>query len=344
MKNKLLIFLMLFSISLVWLMYSTGFFRTIDKKFDGNILKKVSIDGVEDITINQKEGFAIISSTKRKNLPPVEQENGDLYLIDLKNMESKPILLTQNFDKPFAPHGISIYTKDSITTIAAINHTTNGEYIELFKLTKSKLTHHKTLHNDLIIAPNDIVLLDEETFYFTNDHIYKNGFMRFIEEILGLPFSNVIFYDGKKFKEAAKGISYANGINFEKNKNLIFVASPRKFKIKVYEKQPDNSLTFIEDIYCGSGVDNIEFDTNNNLWVGAHPNLLQFMSYANSYHNITPSEIIKIQYFKKGDYKVETIYLEKGEEMSGSTVAAPFENLILMGNVMDKHFVILEKN
>lgn len=344
MKNKLLIFLMLFSISLVWLMYSTGFFRTIDKKFDGSILKKVSIDGVEDITINQKEGFAIISSTKRKNLPPVEQENGDLYLIDLKNMESKPILLTQNFDKPFAPHGISIYTKDSITTIAAVNHTTNGEYIELFKLTKSKLTHHKTLHNDLIIAPNDIVLLDEETFYFTNDHIYKNGFMRFIEEFLGLPFSNVIFYDGKKFKEAAKGISYANGINFEKNKNLIFVASPRKFKIKVYEKQPDNSLTFIEDIYCGSGVDNIEFDTNNNLWVGAHPNLLQFMSYANSYHNITPSEIIKIQYFKKGDYKVETIYLEKGEEMSGSTVAAPFENLILMGNVMDKHFVILEKN
>ena len=344
MKNKLLIFLMLFSISLVWLMYSTGFFRTIDKKFDGNILKKVSIDGVEDITINQKEGFAIISSTKRKNLPPVEQENGDLYLIDLKNMESKPILLTQNFDKPFAPHGISIYTKDSITTIAAVNHTINGEYIELFKLTKSKLTHHKTLHNDLIISPNDIVLLDEETFYFTNDHIYKNGFMRFIEEFLGLPFSNVIFYDGKKFKEAAKGISYANGINFEKNKNLLFVASPRKFKIKVYEKQPDNSLTFIEDIYCGSGVDNIEFDTNNNLWVGAHPNLLQFMSYANSYHSITPSEIIKIQYFKKGDYKVETIYLEKGEEMSGSTVAAPFENLILMGNVMDKHFVILEKN
>ena len=325
-------------------MYSTGFFRTIDKKFDGNILKKVSIDGVEDITINQKEGFAIISSTKRKNLPPVEQENGDLYLIDLKNIESKPILLTQNFDKPFAPHGISIYTKDSITTIAAVNHTTNGEYIELFKLINTKLTHQKTLHNDLIIAPNDIVLLDEETFYFTNDHIYKNGFMRFIEEILGLPFSNVIFYDGKKFKEAAKGISYANGINFEKNKNLIFVASPRKFKIKVYEKQPDNSLTFIEDIYCGSGVDNIEFDTNNNLWVGAHPNLLQFMSYANSYHSITPSEIIKIQYFKKGDYKVETIYLEKGEEMSGSTVAAPFENLILMGNVMDKHFVILEKN
>ena len=77
MKNKLLVFLMLFSISIVWLMYSTGFFRTIEKKFDGNILKKVSIDGVEDITINQKEGFAIISSTKRKNFPPPETPKED---------------------------------------------------------------------------------------------------------------------------------------------------------------------------------------------------------------------------------------------------------------------------
>jgi hypothetical protein len=30
------------------------------------------------------------------------------------------------------------------------------------------------------------------------------------------------------------------------------------------------------------------------------------------------------------DYKFETVYLENGEEMSGSTVAAPFGNLILM--------------
>ena len=69
MKNKLLVFLMLFLISLVWLMYSTGFFRTIEKKFNGNTIKKVSIVGAEDITINQKEGFAIISSTKKKISP-----------------------------------------------------------------------------------------------------------------------------------------------------------------------------------------------------------------------------------------------------------------------------------
>jgi len=28
--------------------------------------------------------------------------------------------------------------------------------------------------------------------------------------------------------------------------------------------------------------------------------------------------------------------------MSGATVAAPYENIILAGNVMDKHFLILK--
>jgi arylesterase/paraoxonase len=224
-----------------------------------------------------------------------------------------------------------------------VNHTINGEFIEIFKLKDLELTHIKTLENDLVSTPNDIVLLDEETFYLTNDHKFKTGFMRIIEDYMGLSISNVIFYDGKKFVEAAKGISYANGINYDKNRNLLFVASPRKFEIKIYERENNNSLTFIEDIYCGTGVDNIEFDLENNLWIGAHPNLLHFNSYASGYNNASPSEIIKLQYFRKEDYKLETVYLENGEEMSGSTVAAPFGNLILMGNVMDDHFLILKK-
>jgi arylesterase/paraoxonase len=251
--------------------------------------------------------------------------------------------LTENFHKPFAPHGISIYSKNNETTLAAVNHTINGEFIEIFKLKDLKLTHIKTLENELVSTPNDIVLLDHETFYLTNDHKFKTGFMRMIEDYIGLSVSNIIFYDGKKFVEAAKGISYANGINYDKNRSLLFVASPRKFEIKIYKKETDNSLTFIENIYCGTGVDNIEFDLKNNLWIGAHPNLLHFNSYAFGYNNISPSEIIKLQYFGKEDYKLETVYLENGEEMSGSTVAAPFGNLILMGNVMDDHFLILKK-
>jgi arylesterase/paraoxonase len=323
---------------------STGFFRSIENKFNGELIQKINIEGAEDITISKKDSFAIISSTVRNKTPNKAQESGGLYFIDLKTDSYKPILLTQEFKKPFAPHGISIFQKENITTIAAINHTDKGEFIEIFTLVDTQLTHRKTLKNEQIFSPNDIVLLDENRFYFTNDHKYKNGIQRLSEDYLGLSISNVIYFDGKNYTEVASGIAYANGINLDAKRNLVFVASPRKFLIKVYQKNENNTLTFIEDIDCKTGVDNIEFDENNDLWVGAHPNLLHFASYAKGDKKTSPSEIIKIKYTKKDDYKIEQIYMDDGSKMSASTVAAPFGNTILAGSVMDTHFLVLKRN
>jgi arylesterase/paraoxonase len=323
---------------------STGFFRSIENKFNGELIQKINIEGAEDITISKKDSFAIISSTVRNKTPNKAQESGGLYFIDLKTDSYKPILLTQEFKKPFAPHGISIFQKENITTIAAINHTDKGEFIEIFTLVDTQLTHQKTLKNEQIFSPNDIVLLDENRFYFTNDHKYKNGIQRLSEDYLGLSISNVIYFDGKNYTEVASGIAYANGINLDAKRNLVFVASPRKFLIKVYQKNENNTLTFIEDIDCKTGVDNIEFDENNDLWVGAHPNLLHFASYAKGDKKTSPSEIIKIKYTKKDDYKIEQIYMDDGSKMSASTVAAPFGNTILAGSVMDTHFLVLKRN
>lgn len=323
---------------------STGYFKTIKNNFDGEILKEINIAGAEDITISKKDSFAIISATARNSTSNIGQELGGLYFMDLKSDTFKPIHLTKNFKKPFAPHGISIFQKDSTTTIAAINHTTNGDFIEIFSLVDQQLTHLKTLKHEKIFSPNDIVLLDENRFYFTNDHKYKDGIQRLAEDYLGLAISNVIYFDGTNYTEVADGIAYANGINFDSKRNLVFVASPRNFLVKVFQKNEDDTLTFIEDIPCKTGVDNIEFDTENNLWIGAHPNLLHFSAYAKGTKDTSPSEIIKINYLKEGDYKIKQIYMEDGKRMSGSTVAAPFNNLILTGNVMDNHFLILKRS
>ena len=80
-----------------------------------------------------------------------------------------------------------------------------------------------------------------------------------------------------------------------------------------------------------------------NLWIGSHPNLLRFSAYAKGKQSTSPSEIIKIIYRELGDYSIEKIYVEDGHEMSGSTVAATFGNLILAGNVMDDEFLDFRK-
>lgn len=342
-KKILLIVLVLIIVFIANILISTGFFRTVENQFDGEVVQKINLPGAEDITVSTIDSFAIVSSTDRGFFPPEDEDIGGLYLMELKSGTFNVKPLTSNFKKSFAPHGISMFKKDSTYKVMAINHTLKGHSIEVFTLNGETLTFEKTLTDDSMVSPNDIVLLDENRFYFTNDHKYTEGIGRFIEDYAGLSISNVIYFDGENYSEVAKGIAYANGINFDANRNLLFVASPRKFLIKVYSKNKDGSLAFIEDIPCGTGVDNIEFGTEGNLWVGAHPNLLRFASYAKGKKETSPSEIIKLNYKGKNDYTIETIYLDDGKTMSASTVAAPFGNLILTGNVMDDEFLILKK-
>ncbi|WP_170837127.1 SMP-30/gluconolactonase/LRE family protein [Aquimarina amphilecti] len=314
----------------------------MQNNFEGTVLKEIPIPGAEDITINTLEGFALISSTNREIYPPVKEEKGALYFMDLKDKDFPVTNLTTSFNKPFAPHGISMIKKDSTSTIMAINHTPKGHSIEVFSMRDKNLIHKKTLKHPSLVSPNDIVLIDENRFYVTNDHKYTNGFGKVLEEYLGLSVSNVLYYDGENYIEVADGIAYANGINFDRKRSLLFVASPRAFLVKVYTRNDDGSLEFIENISCNTGVDNIEIDSEGNLWIGAHPNLLRFGSYAKREKETSPSEIIKIIYNGKNDYVIEQKYTNDGKTMSGSTVAAPYNDLILMGNVMDDHFLILK--
>ncbi|MFK7814085.1 MAG: hypothetical protein AB8B59_16425 [Maribacter sp.] len=327
-----------------YVMFSTGYFRTIENTFDGEVVKEIKVAGAEDIIVIPESGVALVSASPRKEVLDVQQKLGGLYLVDLNSTDYSIKKLTTDLNMPFAPHGISTYKTDSTHTVMVVNHTLDGHSFEVFKLQEAELTFERTITNPNIVSPNDVVMLDENRFYFTNDHKYEEGIGRLLEDYGGLGLSNVVFFDGENYKEVANGIGYANGINYDAKRNLLFVASPRNFEVKVYAPNEDGSLKFIEDIDCDTGVDNIEFDSKGNLWIGSHPNLLAFSSYAGGGKDISPSEIIKIEYRSKGDFSIEKIYINDGSEMSASTVAAPYQDLIVTGNVMDSHFLVLKPN
>lgn len=336
--------LLIILVYVAYVFVSTGYFRTIENTFDGTIIKEIAIAGAEDVMVIPENGFALVSASPRRKVSEEQQKSGGLYLMDLNSKEFQIKKLTTNFNKPFAPHGISMYKTDSTYTVMAVNHTTKRHSIEVFKLQDSVLTFERTITNPALVSPNDVVMLDEHRFYFTNDHKYVDGIGRLLEDYAGLALSNVMYFDGKNYSEVASGIGYANGINYDKERKLLFVAAPRNFEVKVYAVNEDGSLNFIEDIDCGTGVDNIEFDSEGNLWIGSHPNLLAFSSYAAGNKEISPSEIIKIQYRGTGDYTIEEVYLNDGKEMSASTVAAPYKDIIITGNVMDLHLLVLKPN
>ncbi len=322
---------------------STGYFRSIENQFSGQVLKQIKLPGSEDMQVSYADHFLLVSSDDRARRRDSADVQGHLYFIDLRDTSLTPVELTTGLDFPFHPHGISmIKTSRNNYRVLAVNHFNQKHSIEEFRLRKGKLKHQKTWIDSSMVSPNDVVAIDKKRFYFTNDHRYLSGLGQIAEEYLGWAVSNVIHYNGKNYQEEANGIAYANGIQWDQRRQLLYVASPRGFHVRVYRIAKDGSLKFIDKIDCATGVDNIELDADGKLWIGGHPSLLDFVAYASGKRDIAPSEIIVIDYQDQDQYTVETVFLNEGTEMSAASVAVPYENLIFTGNVMDDHFLVLQ--
>lgn len=327
-----------------YIFYSTGYFRTVDNAFTGTIVQKVNLPGVEDMQIDYEGGFMLLSSDDRASRRDGNTKKGHLYYLDLTKPSFAPTKLTADLKIPFFPHGISMVRMAEHTyKVYAVNHVADKHSIEVFDLQNERLTHIRTLEDASMISPNDIVAVDGDRFYFTNDHGFTKGLGKLGEEYLGWAASNVVYYDGHGYSEVADGIAYANGINLDRERKLLFVASPRDFLVKVFQVKESGALDFSEDVACGTGVDNIEFAPDGKLWIGCHPSLLAFTAYAKGNAPIAPSEIITIDYKSKGDYVIETVFLDDGAHMSAATVATVYTDYIFVGNVMDDHFLILKQ-
>ncbi|MCF8239386.1 MAG: hypothetical protein K9I85_14580 [Saprospiraceae bacterium] len=323
---------------------STGYFREITNRLPGEVIRSIDLPGVEDMQISRIDSFLLLSSDDRAAHRDGHPVQGHLYLIDLTDPTLTPRCLTADLDMPLHPHGISMFRRKANNyRVFVINHVDDVESIEIFDLLNDTLTYQYTLHDEALIHPNDLVALDVEHFYFTNDHRYPKGWRRLAEDYLGLALSNLVYFDGNTWQEVASDIAYANGINRDPERNLLFVASPRDFRVKVYQIEPKGQLNWIDDINCHTGVDNIELGPDGKLWIGCHPSLLTFAAYAKGKKEISPSEVITIDYRGEGDYTVETVFMDDGHLMSASTVAPVLGDLLFIGNVMDDHFLVLKQ-
>ena len=332
--------LVLLSAFVLHILISTGYFRDIEPYSELEIVDVVSIAGVEDITVAREDGFALLSAYDRAGHRQGSNAHGGIYYLNLLDSVLSPKLISARFSPNFHCHGIALLKLDSIRyQVLAVNHT-EGHTIEIFTLTGDVLSHEKTLKNPLMVSPNDVIPVGNNRFYFTNDHGYTSGLGRIAEDYLGLRASNVVYYDGSQYTIAAENIAYANGINFDATHKLLYVASPRDFMVKVYDVMSDFSLKHRLDIDAKTGVDNLEIDASGNIWSGGHPNLLAFTSYASGKTPIAHSEIVRIVFHDTNQYTVETKFLDDGNLVSGSSVAATFKDLVLVGNVMDNQFLI----
>jgi len=323
--------------------YNAGEFKKIKPHFHGQCRAVQGVLSSEDITIHPQTGVALISSDDRRPLFHGDKgQQGAIYAYDLTSQHPRLVNLTENFDQEFHPHGIGLYiAPDGNWSLFVVNHREDGHFVEIFDYKENQLVHRESISGLLMHSPNDVVPVGDETFYVTNDHGNSSGFGRTVEEYLQLSRSYVLYYDGDSFRLVAEGLAYANGINVSHDGKIIYVAATIGKKIYSYDRDIESGdLEFRQAIELGTGVDNFELDDQGNLWIGAHPKLLTFVRYAKDPDVPSPSQVLKVTFQETDQYKVDEVYLTKGKPLSGSSVAAVFQNILLIGSVFDHRFLV----
>ena len=322
-----------------------GTFKTVKNKFDGEIVTIYQdLHGTEDLDIDREKGLLFISSSDRWSLKAGNRAQDDgIYVLQLDS-GNRPIKLSlENYREEFHPHGISFFKQNGQSYLYVINHNENGSSVVLFQYMEDRLSHLKSIKDEMMCCPNDLVAVDTDKFYVTNDHGNKDGIMRKMEDYMRIASSYLLYYDGSAFIKAYEDLNYANGVALSNDGKTLYLTHTTGRELLTFDRNPDTGFLAINtSLKLGTGVDNITVDENDIVWVGAHPKLFAFVAHAGNPEKESPSEVIKITPYPPDTYGVDRVYQNDGKQLSGSSVALSYKGELLVGAVFEKKLLRLK--
>lgn len=323
---------------------AAGYFNEVTPHFAGKCQTVEGVVGAEDMELDRATGVLFLSSQDRRPAADGTYKSGAIYLALVDKPEMSPVPLIEN-DDTFHPHGLSLFVdKTDRKTLAVVNHTGTQDEVRLFDVTDTpddavKLTLRRTITHPLMRSLNDVTLISHEAFYATNDHGSETEFGKFLETWLLLPRANAVYYDGNDARVVATGFNYANGINRNIDASEIYIAEATGRAIQTFRRNlTTGELAHTHTLTLAVGPDNLDVDSEGAIWIGAHPRLLDFLAHAEDPKKLSPSAVLKVTP-AGDDTKVEEIYVNNGEQLSGSSVALHAANRLIIGPVFDAKFL-----
>ncbi len=317
-------------------LYDAGEFKVLRAVEPGPCQTVTGVESSEDITMDPATGIAFISAADRRG-----GGQGAIYGYDLTSSHPLPRNLTAGLQIDFHPHGISFHRDPSGASLFVVNHRRDGEFVEIFDWRNGELTLRDSITDPLITRPNDVAATGPRSFYVTIDHGSSSRLGMAAEEYLQLARAYVAYFDGNSARIVAAGFAFANGVNLSPDGSRVYVAASVSRTISVFDRnQADGTLKLAYVIDANTGVDNIEVDQEGNLWVGAHPRLLTFSRYAKDPSRTAPSQVLKVTFFTGNHFQMEDVYVNDGDQLSASSVAAVYDKRLLIGSVFDSRFLV----
>lgn len=297
----------------------------------------------EDIQPDRLNNLAFLSVMDRRAIVENRATDGTIAKLDLNNdaFVISPALASQ--PDPFQPHGISLFTAaDGTQTLFVINHAFGaGEFIEVFEKPsgQSLFDHIDTLTSPLLIEPNDLVAVGNRQFYVANDSGARNGLERMAEMVFAVGLSPLVYFNGATFENVVDDLKSSGGINVNLAKSELYVGETMGESIRIFKLAPDRSVVKeIDAIALNSGVDNLDLDSDGNIWIANHINTVSLVRHFANAAFPAPTQVQRISFGTEGP-QVETIYEKDGTEHPAGSVAVKFGEKFLVGSITEKRIL-----
>ncbi len=293
--------------------------------------------GTEDVTFDAGTGLVFVSTDDRRAMG-TSPGNG-IWAFDPANPEASLRRVSADAPANFRPHGISVYRDASYARLFVISHPEDDHTVLIFDIAEDgALTHVRTISDPAIYWPNDLAAVGPEQFYISNSSYFGDNPLGVFEALLGLPLTNLVFFDGQTAREAAGGLVYGNGVQVSADGLRIYAANFIGQKLNVYERDPEtNTLTQIDTWRAPFGLDNVELDANGHVWVAGNTETFSFLAHQDDPAERAPSKAVR---FDASTGAWTSVFYSPGEDIDSASVITPVGDQMILGAVFDSHVLI----
>lgn len=326
-------------------LHSFNHFATIEDKFAGSCAPVTGIAGPEDIQIDRNARRAFISSLDRRAMRNEAAVRGAIFLVNIDDPLDRSGWRDRTGGTPtvFEPLGLHFYESEGVRRLFVVNGANNA--VELFDVSsEGDLTHLETLSERRLTSLNDIVAVGPRSFYVTNDgEPSRYSLLSNLHFLSRTPSGSVFHYDEGRWRVAADGLRFANGINVSPDGSRLYVAETSGGAIKIFDRDiATNVLVVAETLTMGVAPSNINIDDNGALWIAALPKPLLLAAHRRDMKNRTPSSVYRYVDMQGQDQSgmLEEVYSGSGQAISAATTAAHFKGRLLIGTLLDKRYLL----
>ncbi len=293
--------------------------------------------GTEDLTYDAVTGLVFVSTDDRR-APGMSAGNG-VWAFDPGDPDGTLRLVSADAPANFRPHGISLYRDADHARLFVISHPDDDHHVLIFDIGEDgSLAHVRTVSDPAMYWPNDLAAVGPEQFYVSNSTYFGDNPLGVLEALLGLPITNLVFFDGAVAREAANGLVYGNGVQVSADGTRLYVANFIGQKLYVYDRDPEsNALTRIDTWRAPFGLDNIEIDEAGDVWVAGNTETFAFLDHQEDPAMRAPSKAVR---FDAATGAWGGVFYSGGEEIDSASVIAPVGDQMILGAVFDSHVLI----